>query len=316
MWKNRENRQVPRRWHLPAALLGVAWACTLVRAEVGDASMDERQQRVRAMSAEEFDRLRRNYRHFESLPADEKDRLRRLYEQIEAHPDRAQLRAVMENYYRWVRRLSPAERDELLSTPPAERLAKVLELRQRPARGRRPFRGSFRGPDRGRFRPFPIGPLLQELVDEKLTDAQRKELARAERFERLRLLLRYAREQQLLAGTKPLGTDKVSEDRLRAIIRNVPGLAKLTPAAQRERLGWSLRLWAARLTPRNEAVPSVPEDELQKFFTEEVQQSQVAREHFEQMGGADRVRESAWKRDLTLLYLEAHPERRPPAPAP
>lgn len=275
--------------------------------------MQQRRERVRAMSAEDFDRLRRNYRQFKSLTPAERERLRQLYERIEAHPDRARLVTVMENYHRWVSRLSPADREELLSTPPEERLGKVRELRRRvrPSRGRLRRFGRFA--ERARMGAFVR--VVQALVDEKLTEQQREALAKAADAERMQLLLNYVREQELLAGTTPLGPEKISDERLRAIVKLLPGPRDEPLARQRERLGWRLRMWAVAMTPRSTPVPAIAEDELQRFFSEEVQQSQVARQHFDRMGGGDLVRDR-WKRDLTLLYLEAYPEQRPQAPNP
>lgn len=294
---------------MAVALAALGGGIATARAEVGAESMEQRRQRTRAMPAEEFDRLRRNFRQFQDLPSAEKTRLRRLYQQIEQHPDRAQLKAVMENYYRWVRRLNPAARHELLNTPPAERWAKVREMRQREQR--RPVRQFGLIRDRRWLRRFAATRWVESLIRDKLTKQQQSELDEVKAMNRWQLLLQHARRLELMAGPKPLGPEKLSDERLHAIVDDLkqvqPELADLPPGAQRERLGWRLRLWAVAMTPPDYPVPAISEDELQRFFSQEVVTNSQAKDYFN-----NRPPGSRWHRDLTILYSDAYPEKRPP----
>jgi hypothetical protein len=86
------------------------------------------------MTADEKEQLWRKYERFRVLPAAEQERLRRLDAALQADAKAAQLRQVMERYQHWLERLSPAERAELISLDPRQRLARISQLRAEEAR--------------------------------------------------------------------------------------------------------------------------------------------------------------------------------------
>ena len=119
-----------------AALALVALAALLAAAGFGPASdaLRERKSRVENMTAEEKEQLWRKYERFRVLPAAEQDRLRLLDAALEADAEAARLRQVIQRYQHWLERLSPAERAELISLDPQQRLARISQLRGEEAR--------------------------------------------------------------------------------------------------------------------------------------------------------------------------------------
>jgi hypothetical protein len=126
---------LPRRSRAGLALLALG-AALIAALGFGPVSytLGERKDRIENMNAEEKEQLWRKYERFRVLPPAEQDRLRQLDAALEADAQAAQLRQVIQRYQRWLERLSPAERAELISLDPRQRLARISQLRAEEAR--------------------------------------------------------------------------------------------------------------------------------------------------------------------------------------
>ncbi len=108
------------------ALTGWALACVLLLpAADRKEDLGRRAERVAAMSTEEKQKLVEQRERFAALPPKEQTRLRELHAALERHPNSRELRAVLQNYYRWLSTLSPTERAELLAMSREKRLENI-----------------------------------------------------------------------------------------------------------------------------------------------------------------------------------------------
>jgi hypothetical protein len=99
------------------------------------ASLAKRRERVAQMPEPEKQQLRERQEYFEQLDPAERQRLRALDADLAADPQGPALRRAMSLYYEWLKTIDDAtERAELRQRPPAERLARVEELRAEQAR--------------------------------------------------------------------------------------------------------------------------------------------------------------------------------------
>ena len=87
------------------------------------------QTRIEGMDENERHKLSQQKNRFDQLDDDTKRDLRRLDAELTDDQRGEQLRKVMDRYCRWLQTLSPSERAELRSLEPAERTARVQELR-------------------------------------------------------------------------------------------------------------------------------------------------------------------------------------------
>ena len=130
------DRRRRRRWLRTS--LAAALAFALLAAKGNQASLpesiDERRARVESMTPDEKEQLWRKYERFRVLPAAEQARLRALDAQLDGDAAGAELRQVLESYQRWLEGLSSAERAELMSLEPDERLERIARLRAEDAR--------------------------------------------------------------------------------------------------------------------------------------------------------------------------------------
>ncbi len=87
--------------------------------------LQQRRDRLQAMSAAEKEDLRRKERRFYELPTEEQTQLRELHAEITTATDSDKLQAVMTRYYEWLKTLRPGERAEVLSLSPDKRIDKI-----------------------------------------------------------------------------------------------------------------------------------------------------------------------------------------------
>lgn len=103
------------------------FAIGLAQAVAAD-DLDDRRQRVAAMSSDEKEELHRRQERFAALDTGEQDRLRALHRDLEADSDSEHLRQVMSSYHHWLTSLPPYRRAELQQLEPAERIKRIKAL--------------------------------------------------------------------------------------------------------------------------------------------------------------------------------------------
>ncbi|MFO0899712.1 MAG: hypothetical protein U0836_19970 [Pirellulales bacterium] len=112
-------------------LLAAPWPPSYALAQTQPApeaiDLSARRAAIKALSADERERLRRNLEHFESLDEAEKQRLRELAGRVEQSPQRDELRHAMLRYQDWLRRRPAAERAALAALPPEQRVQRIQE---------------------------------------------------------------------------------------------------------------------------------------------------------------------------------------------
>jgi hypothetical protein len=109
-----------------------------LRTEATEETLPQRRQRVDALSSAEKEELRRRWELFESLEPAERQRLRDLHRELDHDPRSAELRTVMERYYKWFAALPPFRRAELLSLGTEERIKKIKSLVEEQSQKLRP----------------------------------------------------------------------------------------------------------------------------------------------------------------------------------
>ena len=93
------------------------------------------------MALDEKEQLLRSEDRFTSLPSEEQLDVRRLHKDLQDDPYSARLRAIMHDYYEWLKPLSPLSWAELAEMGPEDRVAwmkKRFQEEQRREGGRRP----------------------------------------------------------------------------------------------------------------------------------------------------------------------------------
>jgi len=101
------------------------------RAVRGAESLDERWERVAAMSVGQRQELQARVERFQRLDAAEQERLRALNRTLEGDDHAPRLRQIMVSYGEWLRGLPPGQRAELLELPPGERVQRIRSIQQR-----------------------------------------------------------------------------------------------------------------------------------------------------------------------------------------
>lgn len=102
-----------------------------------------RRARIASMSLDEKEQLLRSDERFRGLTVENQNRVHRLHEALLADSDSQRLRAIMHDYYEWLRPLPPLSADELAKMPPDKRIdfiQKRIQQEQLREGGRRPDR--------------------------------------------------------------------------------------------------------------------------------------------------------------------------------
>ena len=86
--------------------------------------------RLAELSPAEKKELQSKQDRFYRLDPAAQDELRELHDQLTQAPDAAQLQAVLARYARWLQTLPSGQRADLLSLPPAERVAEIRRVLQ------------------------------------------------------------------------------------------------------------------------------------------------------------------------------------------
>ena len=97
-------------------------------------NLEQRKSRVEKMTPDEQEQLWRRYERFRALSAAEQTRLRALDAELNQSSEGDRLRAAMANYQHWLEQLTSAERAELTSLAPEDRLKQIAQWRDEQAR--------------------------------------------------------------------------------------------------------------------------------------------------------------------------------------
>lgn len=96
----------------------------------GQSDWTSNTQRFEAFSDREVLELKNKKERFDKMPIERQQMLRDLHSEIQSHENRDELLMVMNEFYAWLKTLSGAEREEVLSLPPQQRIAAIKRLRQ------------------------------------------------------------------------------------------------------------------------------------------------------------------------------------------
>lgn len=91
---------------------------------------EEKKTQLESLDSVQLEALRRRILKYEQLSDAQRSHVDLIHKQLNEHPDGAELRAVMQRYYRWLKVLDEKSRRELLDLKPADRIARICELRQ------------------------------------------------------------------------------------------------------------------------------------------------------------------------------------------
>jgi len=115
-------------------------ALVLAAAPIAVAQADDLEaarQEIEAMSPQQKQDLERRYEQFMALTPQERERIRRLHRQLDEDPQGRELRQTMHRYHVWLGTLPAVTRYELRDLEPAERIARIKELREAARRAMR-----------------------------------------------------------------------------------------------------------------------------------------------------------------------------------
>jgi hypothetical protein len=109
-------------------MLAIApWSALVVRGQ----SYSQNEARLKEMTPDQKEDLRRKKQRFDELSTDEQKRLRDLHQAIAGDPNAQELSDTVTRYNRWLANLDSTERSTLLDIKdPAQRIARIKELMQ------------------------------------------------------------------------------------------------------------------------------------------------------------------------------------------
>jgi hypothetical protein len=89
-----------------------------------------RRERLLAMDATQKQELRRKFDRLQSFPDEKKAQLRELDQELRSDPEADRLLETLRQYHGWLLMHSPLERSELQKLSPADRLARIRQLKR------------------------------------------------------------------------------------------------------------------------------------------------------------------------------------------
>jgi len=202
-----------RGLRLSAALVAVALLSGTTTEDVE--RLESRRHKIEMLGQSELNRLKRNYENYLKLSPERREQLFRLHDELEQdNKNGGHLQKLLNSYNRWFIKLSPFDREKLLSTAdPGERAQLVQKLReeqkQRLFRAAKPPFVPFlagRFDDIAQLNSNDLDVVLDAVAQKFLKEETKKRLSRtsAARDQHLQIVrlamdqLRYERE----AGTK------------------------------------------------------------------------------------------------------------------
>ncbi|HVX60198.1 MAG TPA: hypothetical protein VHC19_06350 [Pirellulales bacterium] len=265
-------------------------------------SLSERRSRIEHLDAEQKEQLWRQYERFRALPPAEQVRLRSLNEKLSQDAEAAQLQQVMERFQAWLDRLSSAERAELISLDPQQRLQRIEQLRKEEARQLGPE-------DIKAFAGWLEARLLKQFPRERANFAA---LSETERRERVRSLMRVQFSQPNFRQRPLFSKEDFAELHKALSPKAQQQLDEAAAPMERRALFGS---WIRQVYSQGPAGPSlrmtgIGEERLRKFFNDELDVS----ERVELL----RLPSDQMQRQLRRMYQQRRPApkgKRPPGPA-
>lgn len=264
-------------------------------------SLSDRRTRIEQMNADQKEQLWRRYERFRALPPDEQARIRSLNAKLTQDRDAAILQQVIQRYQHWLDGLSAAERAELISLEPDQRLKRISELR---AEERRRL-----GPEDAQALAVWMESRLMKHFPERRADFAA--LPENERHERVRamILQNLARSNPRQPGLavanarkRPIFTAADFDDLREALSAKAQEqLDKAsTPGEQRQIvLGWIRQVYVHAPSGAGPKEPRIGEERLRKFFDEELTVSERV--------GLLRLPAEQMQRQLRRMYHNRHP---------
>jgi len=232
--------------------------------------IQQRRERIAAMSVADRDRLARALARFKELDRAEQQRLRELQKGIESSPHGDRLVRIVDQYYDWLASLSAGKRAEIQALPPAERLTKVKhELAEQASHNQ----NRLGLPDY-----LVLGNWLRTQFEERVfagidNDKRREEL-RSQPEARRRTAVAYWISRQLREGDGPRPLDQLTSQSMDELATQLSpaGRAQLERAgsveAKRRIIGRWLHDFSQRVSRRQfgSLLEDISEEELTVFF--------------------------------------------------
>ena len=265
-------------------------------------SLSERRIRVERLDAEQKEQLWRQYERFRALPPAEQARLRSLNESLSQDAEAVQLQQVIQRFQAWLDRLSSAERAELISLDPQQRLQRIEQLRREEARQLGPE-------DAKAFAAWFEARLLKQVPRDRANFAALSEI---ERRERVRTLMRAQFSQPNFRQRPLFSKEDFAELHKTLSPKARQQLDEAAAPIERRALFGS---WIRQVYSQGPAGPSlrmtgIGEERLRKFFNDELDVS----ERVELL----RLPSDQMQRQLRRMYQQRRPApkgKRPPGPA-
>lgn len=264
-------------------------------------SPSERRSRVERMDAEQKEQLWRQYERFRALPPAEQSRLRSLNQELSQDAEAAQLQQVMVRFQAWLDRLSSAERAELISLDPQQRLQRIEQLRKEEARQLGPE-------DVKAFAAWLEARLLKQFPREGANFAA---LSETERRERVRTLMRMSlsrpnfRQRPVFSKEDLAELQKTLSPKAQRQLDEAAG-----PLERRALFGsWIRQIYSPGPGGPSLRMTGIGEERLRRFFNDELDIS----ERVELL----RLPSDQMQRQLRRMYQQRRPApkgKRPPGP--
>jgi hypothetical protein len=240
----------PERIRAPLlAITGLATAVLLSGATSDDAQhLAAQRRKVEGMTQSELSQLKRNYENFKKLAPEQRAAMIRLHDDIEQDTaNSGQLARLLENYNNWFTKLSPFDRDAILSiTDPAERAIRVQKLHDEQLKQRRAREQAEAFPAVARpahsnggvplLRPATLEAIATAIEKDFLTDETKQDLPKlAPGRERHLRILRLAKgqiESQRQIGSGDGSSEAALLETIRKAITDEDVLARLNEQAR------------------------------------------------------------------------------------
>lgn len=253
-----------------AALLGGLVLLPMVSALLADdppprleeASLAERREHVLSLSPEQQAELQQKRDRFEQLPAAERQRIRQLHDVIQAAPDRDALQSALRWYQQWLATLPSAQRAELLSLPPAERVAEMKSIREGQAARRMLASTPLEMSDYMIIKRWLYG-FVRRHEEELVAQLP-------EQFRRRWESTQQPRRYQMLANAVARDglSVKLDEADVRMMLNNLSAPAREALDAAGSGRGELLREWLRLASQYQRPAPDVSNEQLREFFNE------------------------------------------------
>ncbi len=269
-------------------------AAVIVLITAGGAGDDDR-DRLKSLSPEQINAIKRNQERFNKMPPAEQQRVRDLHERLNKHEQSSQLTSLLSNYASWLRNLPAGQRAELLSLPSKERLEKIREIinDQEQERFRRLAADNLTKNDHQALVEWTrtLAEKRKEILIEKFPESTKSHFEKASESQQT-IMLTYS----LLRSSDDLNVDEKEYD---SLLSNLSDSAKTTleEAKGHEKKVSVVREWIrvaafSRMRSFGRREP-VPEEKLTEFYGE---LSDRLREYLNSLP-SDRM-----KRELERLY--------------